>query len=497
MILRNFKANYISQLFTILVTFVSTPFLVQILGVEAYGLVGLNLSIQAAFMLLDFGLAGGIIKECAKDYYHIDQKLRLTKYLNTSELAFILISITGGLFLYGFGGLFYENWTNSEVITSKTLMICFNLISLSVAIRFISGQYRSIYVGRERQKELSILNISFNFLKHILVFAILYYSNNSIIVYFSYQLCIVFLELLVLWKGSRRFDQKLTSVSWSDSISVKIFSSTLKFSGSVALISLLWVVAIQFDKMLLTRILNITEYGYYSLAVTLSGAILLFNAPINTAILPRLSYLHSIGRYNDVNSLYLTVSQLLFVICFPIALVMFILADHILFFWTGLVTTIEYSYILKYHVAGTVGLLISGIPFLFAYAYEKLKFNIVANIIFLIILLPIYTYLVINYSLKSALIFWCILCLSFMLIFTSIFHIKHNSGFAVKWFVKVIAEPILFLLPGVFIVYNLNFEAKDRIISFVYVTISYIIIVLPYIIFRFKSIIEKIKNYEV
>ena len=67
MIRRNIIANAIGGTATLLLNLLVTPFLLKILGAEAYGLLGLIASLQIVFAVLDLGLSTTIVREIASD----------------------------------------------------------------------------------------------------------------------------------------------------------------------------------------------------------------------------------------------------------------------------------------------------------------------------------------------------------------------------------------------------------------------------------------------
>ena len=55
---RNILANYLGQIWMAAIAVIFLPQYLNILGVEAFGLVGLMLSFQAILQLFDFGIGG-------------------------------------------------------------------------------------------------------------------------------------------------------------------------------------------------------------------------------------------------------------------------------------------------------------------------------------------------------------------------------------------------------------------------------------------------------
>lgn len=69
---KNTTSNLIGGAWITILTIIITPLQVNILGVEAYGLVGFIAALQTLFSVFDFGISNTVIRELASD--HSDQK---------------------------------------------------------------------------------------------------------------------------------------------------------------------------------------------------------------------------------------------------------------------------------------------------------------------------------------------------------------------------------------------------------------------------------------
>ena len=65
----------------------------------------------------------------------------------------------------------------------------------------------------------------------------------------------------------------------------------LRFSLMIAFTSSVWIFATQTDKLVLSRILPLADYGYFTLAVLVASGIQVLSGPVGNAIMPRLTKL--------------------------------------------------------------------------------------------------------------------------------------------------------------------------------------------------------------
>ena len=63
---KNIAANYVSQIYLIVISIAILPIYMKYMGAEAYGLVGFFAMLQGLFALLDFGLTPTISRQTAQ-----------------------------------------------------------------------------------------------------------------------------------------------------------------------------------------------------------------------------------------------------------------------------------------------------------------------------------------------------------------------------------------------------------------------------------------------
>lgn len=62
---QNIVSHFFSNAFIAIIAIIFVPFYIRYIGIEAYGLVGLAVSIQAVLSILDLGLSVTITRELA------------------------------------------------------------------------------------------------------------------------------------------------------------------------------------------------------------------------------------------------------------------------------------------------------------------------------------------------------------------------------------------------------------------------------------------------
>jgi O-antigen/teichoic acid export membrane protein len=102
-------------------------------------------------------------------------------------------------------------------------------------------------------------------------------------------------------------------------------------SGILVMLTLL----AQMDKLVLTRLLTLDEFGYYSLAWTVASMLSSYLAtPVTTSLFPRLVRAHNSADSQELARLYHLGCQLVALLVVPIAATLIAYAEPLLLAWT-------------------------------------------------------------------------------------------------------------------------------------------------------------------
>ncbi|RMO92020.1 putative Polysaccharide biosynthesis protein, partial [Pseudomonas syringae pv. tagetis] len=97
----------------------------------------------------------------------------------------------------------------------------------------------------------------------------------------------------------------------------------------------MWIVLTQLDKVLLSRLLPLDQYGYFSLVALIAAGIMMLTNPLVQTLLPRLTVLMAEGRRDEMHALFLAANRLVCTCLFPLAALIALQAEPLIFAWTG------------------------------------------------------------------------------------------------------------------------------------------------------------------
>ncbi len=439
----NVIANYFSQFFAAIVGLVVIPSYIQILGKESYGLIGFFGLLVVIFQLLDIGFSPTFTREVARFRGGEKTSSQLWNVFIYLTGFFIISSVIGVLVINISSGYIAKTWLNIERLNTKDAILSIKLIGYVVAIKWISGLFKSFLQGFEKIVHLSLINTIVITLSSIAVIPILLYVDDSIVTYFIVQLIVSIIELtLLLLLSYRLMPERKIELQKSKSSD---FKSILHFSFGIAVTSSIWILVTQLDKLLLSSHLTLTEYGYFSLGVLAASGVNMVGGPIRQSVLPRLTKLFAEKNELEFLLTYRIATQVVAVFAFSLSFLLSFFAKDVMVLWLKDENlALNASIFLKLY-AITNGLIAVGtFPSLLQYAMGKLKLHILGNVFFVILYLPSLFYFIINYGAMGAAILWLVANILYLLIWVPITNNSILPGINKVW---IINDILLILIP--------------------------------------------------
>ncbi len=460
----NTIANYIGQFYTIVIAIVMMPLYLKLLGAEAYGLVGFFALVQSWMVLLDMGLSATLTREVAKALSTKTELVNFKKLLHSLELILIFFSlVVTGCFVI-FSNWLSENWLNVIDLDVTVVSYCISLMGLTVGLRLLASLYRSGISGAEKQVWLNIANIIIVTLKFVGVVFVFYFVSNEVKYFFEYQIIVAIFELAVL---SFKFYKIMDIGKFKFYFSMDAIRPVLPFMLGVAYTSGIWVVLTQLDKLILSGILPLKEFGYLSLIGMVANAVLQLMMPLGQALQPRMVSLLHQHKEMEMLRLYKKTTQLMAVSIFSVTGVIAVFSYQLLYSWSGnLELSVWGSDVLFWYVLGNAVLTITGFQYALQFAHGQIKMHVWYNTVIVIVSVPLIFWSAFTYGALGVAQAWFVLRMVGFLIWVPIVHHKFAPGIHMEWLLKDVAPNVLATFIFLFIVnsININFDHSRAVV---------------------------------
>lgn len=475
---KNIVANYASQLYVTGVGILILPLYIKHMGAEAYGLVGFFAMLQAWFAMLDLGLTPTIGRETAR--YHGGSMSALTyrQLLRSLTLIFITIACVGGSSLWLLADTIAIKWLTVETLSLQVVKFAIEVMAISVSLRWLCGLYRGIVMGSEKLVWLSAFNVLIATVRFIGVFISMCLYGYTPTVFFIHQLVVAVIELIGLWAIAQLLIPKKQTITGNIGWSFKPVKPVLKFALTIAFTSSIWVLVTQTDKLILSGILSLKEYGHFTLAVLVASGIMIVSGPISSAIMPRMARLYAEGKRDEMILIYKKSTQLVSVIAGTAAITIAFYAEILLYAWTGdKDIAIKAAPILSLYALGNAVLAVSAFPYYLQYALGNLRYHLIGNIITLVTLIPAIIFAAMHYGGVGAGYAWLGANSVYLVLWVGYVHNKLQPGLHIGWLIK---DCLLIYIPVVLVLnLSLLFSSDNygRWVSLLFLaTVSFVVL---------------------
>lgn len=450
---KNIVASYASQIYVLLIGIVMLPMYIKLMGAEAYGLIGFFTMLQALFNLLDMGLTPTMARETARFNGGALSALIYRQFVRAVEGVFLFVALVGAGFLFIASEYIASSWLKSSVLLSEDIQDAIQLMAIIIAMRWMSGLYRGAISGFEKLVWLGGYNAFIATIRFIAVLPILIFIDASPATFFSFQLGVAVLEMTGLvfysyWNFPPVPNGIRIAWSWS------AIKPTLKFSLMIAFLSLVWVLTTQIDKLILSKILPLAEYGHFTLAVLAASGVIVISGPVSSAIMPRMAKLEAEGDHIQLISVYRKSTQLVAVIAGSASVTLLFYAEPLLWAWTGSeLLAKKASPILALYGIGNGILAVSAFPYYLQYAKGDLRLHLIGSAIFLIILIPLVMWAASQFGGVGAGYAWLAMNLATFIIWLPFVHRKFEPGLNWLWYTE---DTVIIFLSALIVGYCLS-----------------------------------------
>jgi O-antigen/teichoic acid export membrane protein len=327
----NVLANYASQIWSALMGLAFVPLYIRYLGIEAYGLMGMFALLQSMLALLDMGISPTLSREFARFRGGAIDVSNARSLLRSAELVFAGLALAISLAIWEASNWFASEWVHAANLPAAAVEQAFAIMGFVVALRFFEGIYRGAMVGMQRQVLLSLSNAGLATVRGGGAAALIVWVSPTTTAFFLWQAAISIFSALLL--GALVYSSLPHSTVRTE-LSIRALKGVRRFAGGMAGISVLSLLLTQSDKILLSKLLSLAEYGHYMLAATVANMLYMIVTPISQAFFPLFSELLARGDHRALVEHYHKAAQMVTVLTGSVAFVLMALGETALHFWT-------------------------------------------------------------------------------------------------------------------------------------------------------------------
>ena len=329
---KNAAVNFVGKVWSSLIAILFVPIYIDFIGIEAYGLVGIFLSLLAFASILDLGLSISLNKELARMSIQLEKNAQEMKNLvRTLEIVFWILAILIAGIIALAAPLLTKYWLSPKILSEEQVFQAIVIMGIAIACQWPFTLYSGGLMGLQQQVKQNIILFIFSTLRAVGAILVLWLVSPTIQAFFIWQTLVsiiqtvtagmVLKKCLPISKATSRFTFTLLRKIW-------------RFAAGVTLITIMAILLTQMDKIILSKMLSLETFGYYTLATLVASSVALLASPIQVAVFPRFSQLVSKGDEKELARLYHVSCQWVSLAVIPVAALIALFSEDILLLWT-------------------------------------------------------------------------------------------------------------------------------------------------------------------
>ena len=431
---KNIISNFCATAWTAILSLALVPVYLHYLGLEAYGLIGFFVSLQAVIGVLDLGLSVTANREIARRAASPELSQDSCNLVRTLEVIYAITGLLIALALFAGSSWVAGQWVRTVTISTETVRLSIIIFSITVALRWPVSLYTGVLRGLEKQVPLNWTVIGITTLKGVGSAIVAIFFSPTIQAYLLWQLAAGTVEVVHMARMAWRM---LPLNGYRRSFDLSVLRAVWRFTAGVGTISILAAILKQLDKILISKLLPLEQLGYYTVASMAGTGLYLFVTSIFNAAFPRFASLVSNSDTVSLAELYHKVAQFLSFLVAPVAGVLVFFSYELLLLWTRseVVASNAYAALSVLALANMFNAMMN-VPYALQLASGLTWIPLWSNGLSVVLIAPAIYFLVIRYGIVGGAIAWAVINISSYFITPHIFHRYVLPGHKTAWILK-------------------------------------------------------------
>ena len=436
----NVLANLGGKVWTGLIQIVFVPLYIKFLGMEAFGLIGFFIMLQNLLSMLDLGLSTTLNRELAcRSAKGNAQEAR--DLVRTMEWIYWSSAIVIAVGIIVVAPWIARSWVNVKGLPAQSVQHSIVLMGLVIAVQWPFSLYYGGLMGLQKQALFNIIRVPMATIQAGGAVLVLWLISQSIEAYFIWQIGIIGIQTVLTGYFLR---SSLPKSAQAVTFSRDLLSQCWRFAAGMTAISSAVIILTQADKVILSKLLSLEQFGYYVLAFTMGSALIFLVAPVSVALFPKLSELVAAGKTEELRRIYHKGCQLVSLFVLPTGILIALFPQEILMLWTRDPRIVENTYLLlRLIVVGCLFNALVTMPFMLQLAYGWTSLSFYKNIIAIIIMIPLLLLLVSHLGVFGGAITWVLVNAGYVIFEIPITHRRLMRGDMWRWYITDVGLPAI------------------------------------------------------
>jgi O-antigen/teichoic acid export membrane protein len=327
----NIATSYARFLTGIVAVVFLTPFTLNMVGVEQFGLWSLCLALTGALGLLDMGLSTAAVKyvaECSGNSDHAARNEAVSTLMVVyAGLGLICMLLVFSLIPMGPG---FFNLDAKQTELFKSIMV---ITGLSLAVALPLSVFRSALIGDGRFHVVNLVELGSILLNALLVVVLLSRGWSLIGLAIANASVMLSAPLILMPLAMRKIPEFRLG---SKLVRFKKLKEVAPLAVYFMLANIAVLITLRSDAIIIKGFLPLSAVAAFAIAAKISEYAFLLNKQFSNALMPLVSSSASVGDKQTVTAILTDGTRFLMIFATPLLGLLFFYAEQIVTLWVGL-----------------------------------------------------------------------------------------------------------------------------------------------------------------
>lgn len=323
---RNAASSFLALAWLSMLSILTIPIYIRLLGVSEWGLVAACASLQILSNFIDAGFSQIVPRWAAQEAQH---PARLRQHVALFKRLYIGLGLAMFGVLQASAAYLAHQWFQVPAERADTLELAIRIISFQFLFQFINNLHIGVWHGLQRQVLANARACGFGTLKHATALLALMAGTQEAWVYALAFASVACIEVCANALSMHRMLGNEASSAPDGKVALApLLKEVSVLSGGI----LVGLLVSQLDRIILSRTVDVESFGVYTVVATLALAFLQLQAPVTRAFFPLIVWdIQHHGRVSAVHMKKMLLGTLL--CCTLPALITSAFAPQILTLW--------------------------------------------------------------------------------------------------------------------------------------------------------------------
>jgi O-antigen/teichoic acid export membrane protein len=327
---RNATANVLGTAFVACVYFLVLPIYLHLLGADRFGLIGVFFALSGIAAALDLGIGAALNRVLAQRSATLSTDTSMRDAVHTFGLVLASASFVLGLLLIVWLPDVASSWLKPGDLDVTVLKTSLQWMGVALAVQMLISLYTNALWGLQKQIAYNIANSLMIGLRLIGAAGLVWWIDADIVSFFVWHAVFALIHVVVLWAMTWYYLPRGVKAIFDS----KLLKETKQFVVEMACATLLANLSTNMDKIILSRILTLKDFGYYMMAWSIASVLGRIASPIYSAWVPRLTQYVALSDSVKLKHAYRSGLKLLCGLLLPIAVALATFSYLILYLYT-------------------------------------------------------------------------------------------------------------------------------------------------------------------